>query len=204
MINLIAGIPTVHGVLPVRIDVLLCILVWVIGMYILMTRPGASFHPSHAQKKGRAAWATGSLGALVLGIYLWYCSMISGLNIALPMAMDVMEIGKDYNVVCRWNLDKVDHQQWQYSHGRLMDSRVLWRKALTDEKPHPRVGADIPCNELPTTDSDQEFRDLHAIFYWRMAAMTMMIFGVIGISWYLLADEIQASLRRARMAKASS
>lgn len=204
MINLLAGIPGVHGVLSVRIDVLLVILVWVIAMYILMTRPSGSFQPSHAQKKCRAALATGSFGILVLGVYLWYCSMVGGLNIALPMAMDVMEIGKDYNVVCRWNLDKIDHQQWEYSHGRLMDSRVLWRKALTDEKPHPRVGADIPCNEVPTADSHQEFRDLHSIFYWRMAAMIMVIFGVIGISWYLLADEIQAALRRARVAKASS
>lgn len=147
-----------------------------------------------AKTKRRAGIAFLASTMFFLGAYVTSHATVAVPGITVPSVIRALQTLTDYQVVCRWNVEKTDQMTWSVARERLLADDVKWRKSFMDITPHARTGNDVPCGETPVSFDDNRIQaDLHAIVVWMYAGDILWLLGCAGIGWSLLTGLVNES-----------
>jgi hypothetical protein len=183
----------IHGprLLALHLTVVVLILLAPLIAYAAVLKQGPAMPPVTKQRAGIALLAS---AASFFGAYVLSSATTPYSAITVPSVLRVLQTVTDYQVVCRWNVEKTDQMTWSIARDRLLADDVKWRKSFTDMAPHARAGKDVPCGETPVAiDNNQIQADVHAVLVWMVAGKIMWLLGCAGIGWSLLTGLVNES-----------
>lgn len=131
----------------------------------------------------RAGVSVISLAIVILGGYLTSCATQSARNLEMTVAFRTLHVQRDYEITCRWDVSKMDPEQWQLAHDNLVDGTdgaLQWHNTL-DDALHARSGVEVPCDASPSVDMSALRRHIHVLEIWKVGARILEVLGLLGI-----------------------
>lgn len=182
-----------HGpsLLALDITAVITILLGPLLAYALVLKQAPAMPTATKRRAGIAFLAS---TAFFLGAYVISNATVAYSSITVPSVLRILQTVTDYQVVCRWNVDKTDQLTWSIARDRLLADDVKWRKSYTDMTTHARTGKDVPCGETPVAiDNSRMETELHTVIVWMVAGKILWLVGCAGIGWSLLTGLVNES-----------